>query len=68
MEGKYKSESAARKARNKNLNTVIVEFSDGMFDWFPQGHPIGDFQQVAGKGRQFVRAEGYEIVERFNAD
>jgi hypothetical protein len=41
MESKtYKTETAAKRAANKPYNPVVVELSDGSFDWYPLGHPL----------------------------
>jgi hypothetical protein len=59
-EGKYRTEIGAKRAAGNEANACIVRFADGSFDWFPLGHPIGEF--VNG---QFVRARrGYDIVAR----
>ncbi len=50
--GEYKTEIGAKRAANKNLNSVVVRFPDGSYDWFPPGHPVGEY---VGGGR-FVKA------------
>jgi hypothetical protein len=58
MEGKYKSETAAKRAAGRVEGTCVVKFSDG-YDFFPLGYPIGQF--VAG---QFVKATTFKVVAR----
>ncbi len=36
----YRTETAAKRAASKPHTPVIVELSDGTFDWFPLGHPL----------------------------
>jgi hypothetical protein len=59
--GQYKSELAAKRAANKELNPVIARFLDNSYDWFPAGHPIGHFDAT----KQFVK-DDCEIVARFS--
>lgn len=62
--GEYKSELAAKRAANKNLNSVIVCYRDGSFDWFPHGSPVGEFNsrgnfQKARPGVDYVNIAQY---------
>ena len=66
MSGTHKSESAAKHAANKKLNSVVVKFSDGTFDWFPQGHPIGENCNPDGHGQRFIKANNYTIIARYS--
>jgi hypothetical protein len=59
VQGNYKSETAAKRAAGRVEGTCVVKFSDGSYDFFPFGYPIGQF--VAG---QFVKATNYKIVAR----
>ena len=62
MSGSYKSELAAKRGHCNDGN-CIVRFDDGTWDWFPQGHPIGEFVNNE-RGRQFVKATNCEIIAR----
>jgi hypothetical protein len=66
MTGKYTSELAAKRASGKTEGYCIVEFRNGSertYDYFPQGHPIGEFQDTE-RGRQFVKATNHTIICR----
>jgi hypothetical protein len=63
MEGKYFTELAAKKGASKFSNPCIVRFSDGSFDWFPLGHPIGYYEN--GK---FVESVNYAIISRYDGN
>lgn len=60
MDGKYKSELAAKRAAASYPNSCIVDFRNGTYDWFPQGHPIGEYD---GTGK-FIKSTGHQIVAR----
>ncbi len=57
----YKTEIGAKRAANKNLNPIVARLSDGTYDWFPQGHPIGRYENG-----QFVKDSDARIVARWN--
>jgi hypothetical protein len=59
VQGNYKSELLAKRAFSRFEGTCIVKFSDGSYDFFPLGYPIG--KVVDG---QFVKATNYKIVAR----
>lgn len=59
-QGKYNTEIGAKRAARFYHNSCIVLFRDGSFDWFPLGHPIGEFNDNG----QFVRANGHSIIAR----
>jgi len=66
IEGKYNSELAAKRASGKTEGNCIVEFrgenGKRTYDYFPQGHPIGEFESN-GSGK-FIKATNHKIVAR----
>ena len=58
----YKTALAAKRAANKNLQPCVARMSDGRYDWFPHGHPIGRTDHNGN----FVHDRKARIVARWN--
>lgn len=52
---------AVKMRANKSLSPCVARMSDGTYDWFPHGHPLGRYV-----GSQFVEDKEAVVVLRWN--